>query len=187
MTGPTVVALQENIPRPVLQEQLAYWRDLLAKPELLEKAIFFNEADYVDLRIPEGKRWWLSTKDARQWKRQTESYRVAIPVGGLRTTGMECSLLEPMLSIVLDELSARPVDFPDLRHITSDFGMGEDVWWGEDISKLWAHRGPAAHRAIGRAFGYREERILERYPYTWLEKWRRVLAQLKQKCFGTIR
>ncbi|MGA2723099.1 MAG: hypothetical protein ABSG79_11880 [Bryobacteraceae bacterium] len=181
MTGPIVVALKTETERPVLQKVLYQWSNLLANPELLQKAVFFNRADYTDIRIPEGKRIWWSGKirlnfaDAGKWKRETEDYAVAIPAGRQRRVGMESCFTEPLLSIALDELAKRSLDFPKLRHIPSEFGVGEDIWWGEDISELWADRRTTeTHRAIGRAFGYREDRISEAYPDTWLNRCRKL-------------
>ncbi len=78
---------------------------------------------------------------------------------------MESCFTEPLLSIALRELTKRGTDFPNLRHIPSQFGVGEDIWWGEDISDLWARRTTTQdHWALGRAFGYREDRIIELYP-----------------------
>jgi hypothetical protein len=149
---------------------------LLANPELVQKAVFFNKADYADIRIPEGKRVWrrrgeirVNPADFQKWKRVTEDYAVAIPVGGQRKVGMESCVTGPLLSIALDELAKRALDFPKLRVV------GEDIWWGEDISELWAQpRTTQTHRAIGRAFGYREDRVLEVYPDTWLNRCRKL-------------
>jgi hypothetical protein len=80
---------------PELEGQVRFWSDLLANPELLEKTIFFNEAAYSEIRTLEGKRHGLTCKieltAADYWKGelQTESYKVAIPVGGQRKAGTE--------------------------------------------------------------------------------------------------
>jgi hypothetical protein len=177
MTEPTVVPAKANVKRPRLRKELTVWRKKLANPELLERAVFFNQADYFDIRIPRGRRLWLSSKlridfsKWQNWERETESYLIAIPVGGQRKVGMEPCFAEPLLSDALDELRKRPQDFPNLRHSSSRFGSGEDIWWGEDISDLWAQpRTLEIHRAIDRAFGYRENVILKTYPDKWVDR-----------------
>jgi hypothetical protein len=144
----------------------------------MERAIFFNQADFYDIRIPEkqrrwffGKKDWINWSDSPKWKREVEDYAVAIPTGGVRKTGMEMSFIEPLLTTALGELSKRSEDFPILRRAPTATGIGEDIWWGEDISDLWNQpRTLEVHRAIGRAFGYRENRILELYPDDWVDR-----------------
>ena len=47
-----------------------------------------------------------------------------------------------------------------------------DIWWGEDIVELYnAEKTLEEHRALGRAFGYREDCILRNYPDPW---WKRI-------------
>jgi hypothetical protein len=116
------------------------------------------------------KKEWIDPSEWNNWERETESYLVAIPVGGHRRVGMEMCFSEPLLTIALEELRKRPDDFPNLRHAPSEGGSGEDIWWGEDITGLWAQRRTLeVHRAIGQAFGYREERILGNYPDDWFD------------------
>lgn len=177
MSGPIVVPGSPGIDRPGLQRLLRTWRDLLADPKLMEGAVFFNRADFYDIRIPDvqrrwlfGKKEWINWSDSANWKRETEDYAVAIPAGGMRKTGMETGFTEPLLTVALGELGKRPEDFPNLRHVPTKFGIGEDIWWGEDISELWSQaKTLEAHRALGRAFGYRDDRILELYPDTWVD------------------
>ena len=88
---------------------------------------------------------------------------------------MERCFREPLLSVALKELANRPNDFPNLRTVTSQWALDGDVdiWWGDDISVLWnAQKTLEVHRALGRAFGYREDCILRTYPDPW---WRRFL------------
>jgi hypothetical protein len=158
---------------PELEEEVRFWGDLLANAELLEQTFFFNEAEYSEIRTLEGKPHWLAGKieltaaDFWKGKRQTESYKVAIPVGGKRRAGMEGMFNEPLLSVALKELTNRPNDFPNLRTVASQWASDGDVdiWWGDDISELWnAKKTLEVHRALGRAFGYREDCILRIYP-----------------------
>lgn len=191
MTGPIVVARRTETERLLLQNALRYWSNLLANPELLQKAVFFNRADYDGIRMPEGKRVWWSGKillnfaDAKKWKRETEDYAVAIPIGGQRKVGTVSCFTEPLLSIALDELGKRALDFPKLRHNPSQSGMSQDIWWGEDISELWGRpRTNETHRAIGRAFGYREDRVSKLYPDTWLNRCRKLLRKWREGKHG---
>jgi hypothetical protein len=176
MTGPTVLPAREDFKRRELRKELKFWKKLLASPDLLERAVSFNEAEYREIRIPEIRRHWLSgetwiaTSQWKNWPRETESYRAAIPVGGRRKVGMETCFARALLSDALEELGKRPQDSPNLRHSASQYGSGEDVWWGEDIADIWSQpRTLAVHRATGRAFGYREDRILITYPDDWVD------------------
>jgi hypothetical protein len=180
MSGPIVVPENSGIERPDLQKLLKSWRNLLAAPELIERTVLFNQADFHDIRIPKlrrrwwfGKKEWIDWSDSPNWKRETEDYLVAIPVGGARKTGMETGFTGTLLTIALEELGRRPGDFPNLRHVPTVNGIGNDIWWGEDISELWlGHTSPTleTHRALGRAFGYREDRILQLYPDDWVDR-----------------
>jgi hypothetical protein len=117
-----------------------------------------------------AKKEWIDPSEWQDWERQIESYLVAIPVGRQRTVGTETCFSEPLLTVALEELRKRPKGFPNLRHGPSQYGRGEDIWWGEDIAELWKQpRTLAVHRAIGRAFGYREDRILKTYPDGWVD------------------
>ena len=182
VNGPLVLPSDTRLDRSEMQELLRFWQHLLDDPKLLERSIFFNRAAYEDLRVPEVKRHRFTKKvsldfsNADNWERVTEDYAVAIPVGGKRRVGMEMCFTDPLLSVVLEELEKSPADFPSLRHMPSEFGRGEDIWWGEDISATWALvRTRDVHREIGRAFGYREDRILQAYPNPW---WRRLGRRL---------
>jgi len=175
-----VIPTPEQIDLPELESQGRFWSDLLANPELLEKTIFFNEAAYSEIRTLDGKRHWLTGRmeltaaDFWQGKRQTESYTVAIPVGGQRKAGTERMFREPLLSVAMKELGNRPNDFPNLRTVASLRAPDGDVdiWWGDDILELYnAEKTLEEHRALGRAFGYREDRILRNYPDPW---WKRL-------------
>jgi hypothetical protein len=171
---------------PELGNQTRFWSNLLANPELLGKTFFFNEAEYSEIRALEGKRHWLtgqmrlSVEDFGKGKRRTESYKVVIPVGGQRRAGMERCFREPLLSVAWKELTNRPNDFPNLRTVASPWALNGDVdvWWGDDISELfYAEKTVEVHRALGRAFGYREDCILRTYPDPWWKRlpkmWRR--------------
>ena len=166
-----------------LPEILDFWKDLLENPELVDKAVIFQD-DRGDYRIVEGIRlWpthqrWVNFANAHKWKLAPPRYKVAIPIGGKRKAGVEGCFIEPQLSSAMEELAKRPTDFPNLRHAPSSVGNTRDIWWGEDITNLWAHKRTLEnHHALGRAFGYREDRIFELYPHTWLGRflklWRR--------------
>jgi len=178
MNGPIVVPANSGIDRPELQTLAKSWWDLLADPTLVERAVFFNRAEFYDIRIPKlrrrwffGRKEWIDWSESSKWKRETEDYAVAIPVGGARKTGMEMSFIEPLLTIALEELGKRPEDFPNLRRTPTATGTGEDMWWGEDIAELWRQpKTLETHRALGRAFGYREDRILELYRDDWVDR-----------------
>ncbi len=81
MSKGIVIPSPKQTELPELENQLRFWRNLLANPELVEKTFFFNDAEYSDTRTPEGKRHWLTGKmalnfaDAHKWKRVTESYK----------------------------------------------------------------------------------------------------------------
>lgn len=176
MSGPTIIPAKPSVDRPLLQEVLRFWRTLLVDADLVNEAVFFNAAEYEEIRIPTvrrrwwgGKREWIDLSEWQSWERETESYRVAIPVGGQRKVGTETCFSEPFLTVALEELRKRPDGFPNLRHGPSQYGTGEDIWWGENIAELWSQsRTLKVHRAIGRAFGYREDRILGAYPDDWV-------------------
>jgi hypothetical protein len=178
MSGPIVIPENPGIDRPKLQKLLRTWRNLLADPGLLEGGVFFNQADFQDIRIPElRRRWWFGKKEwidwsgSPNWKRETEDYMVAIPARGARKTGMETGFTGRLLSIALEELGKRRVDFPNLRHVPTVSGIGSDIWWGDDISELWSQpKTLETHRALGRAFGYRDDRILQMYSDTWVDR-----------------
>jgi hypothetical protein len=177
MSEPTILPVKAAIDRPEFRKLVASWRNLLADSDLVESSIFFNYADYEDIRIPEfRRRWFFGKKDlidwsgSAHWERETEDYAVVIPVGGQRRAGTEMGFREPLLTLALEELGKRPARFPNLRQVPTESGIGEDLWWGEDISALWNRpRTLEVHRAIGRAFGYREDRILELYRDTWVD------------------
>jgi hypothetical protein len=176
MNDYTVLPGQGRVDSRKIREALSSWRALLADPELPSRAVLFNEAAYFDIRIPKSTRaWWggeraIDISQHHTWERDSESYRVLVPTGGSRRAGTEPCFAGAMLSDALEVLSKCPHDFPNLRHIPSEFGLGEDLWWGEDISGIWSRpRTLEVHRALGRAFGYREDRILRLYPDDWVE------------------
>lgn len=153
------------------EEILSAWRDRLADPYLLDRAIVYNKADFELSLIPEFKRSWLtgrktidwSSKD--RWKPVTKAYRVVVPVGGSRHAGVKESVDEKVLAFLLKEMSRRPVDFPNLRQLPECNGTRVDLWWGEDVTNMWAaDKTDEEHRSLGRIFGYREDRIIELYP-----------------------
>lgn len=171
-----VIPIPIETEAPELEEARRFWRNLLVNPELLAKTLFFNEAAYSEIHPLEVKRHLFTRKMSFVvGKIKHEDYRVAVPVGGQRKAGME-GFPESLLSIAEKELGDRPSDFPNLRVIDSEhsvLGVNE-LWWGDDISNLWntPKRTIEVHRALGRAFGYREENILKTYPDPW---WRRLL------------
>lgn len=124
-----------------LEREIEVWRKRLANPELLDKAVFINEAAYKDIRVPEQRdrkgRLILNVEDAHKWKKEIESYKPLIPVGGQRRAGAETCFDDPVESIALQEMRSRPNHFPDIRVVPSQFGYGHDIWWGEDISEIW--------------------------------------------------
>ena len=174
-----VIPPPEQADLPELESQVRFWSALLMNPELLEKTIFFNEAAYSEIRTLERKRHWLTGKmeltavDFLKGERLIESYKVAIPVGGQRKAGTERMFREPLLSVALQELRNRPNDFPNLRTVASLWASDGDVdiWWGDDILELYnAQKALDGHRALGRAFGYREDCILRNYPDSWCDE-----------------
>ena|ERR1700677_5041000 len=119
-----------------------FYRGLLADPELLDQAILFH----CD---------------------STEVCSIAIPVGCQRRSGFSTCFTEALALNLLAELQKRSADFPNPRLRMDVDGLWE-VHWGDDIDDLRAlteELGAEAHRRIGRAFGYREERILAMYPF----------------------
>lgn len=183
-----VIPTPTQMDLPELENQVRFWTNRLANPELLEKTIFFNEAAYSEIRTLDGKRDRLTGKmmftaaDFLKGKLYTESYKIAIPVGGQRKAGTERMFREPLLSVALKELGNRPKDFPNLRTVTSLWASKGDVdiWWGDDVLDLYnnADKTVEEHRALGRAFGYREDRILRNYPDPW---WKGFSKMLKRK------
>lgn len=178
-----------------LEQEIEVWRKRLANPELIDKAVFINEAAFKDIRIPEQRdrkgRLILNVEDAHNWKRETESYKPLIPVGGQRRAGMEMCFDDPVESIALQEIGSRPNDFPNVRVVPSQHGYGHDIWWGEEISEIWnAPDSILKHRKLGRAFGYRESEIMRVYPDPC---WRRLLrmpleeSRLSHKTYGIIK
>jgi hypothetical protein len=124
-----------------MAELLAFYRGLLANPELLNHAVQFH----CD---------------------STEELSIAIPVGYQRRSGFSTCATEELALDLLNELQKRPVDFPKPKLRVASDGLYE-VHWGDDIDHLrsMAAEGRVeAHHQIGRAFGYREDRILEMYP-----------------------
>jgi hypothetical protein len=161
-----------------LKQEIEGWRKRLANPELLDKAVFINEAAYKDIRIPEGDRGRkgrlkLDYSNYHNWTKETEHYKPLIPAGGQRREGMETCFDDPVELIALQQMRARPVDFPNIRVVPSQFGYGHDIWWGVEISEIWsAPDSILKHRRLGRAFGYRESEIMRVYPDPF---WRRLL------------
>lgn len=141
---------------PEHEHTLQWWRELLKEEDLVNRSVLIVKPYYC---APE----------------------LAIPVGTHRRAGYVTITDEPLRQRVFEELRLHPLRFPDLRmdtHRSSDDpNLDTDIAWGDDISSLWSRRedpspGMAreAHRAIGRAFGYKESRILSLYPDAWEDK-----------------
>jgi hypothetical protein len=183
MTKGIVIPTPAQTDLPELENQVRFWTDLLANPELLEKTVFFNEAAYSEIRTLEGKpnrltgKMELTAADFWKGERLTESYKVAIPVGGQRKAGTEQMFREPLLSLALKELGSRPNDFPNLRAVASLWATEGDVdiWWGDDVLDLYnnADKTVEEHGILGRAFGYREDCIRRNYPGPWWKRFPR--------------
>jgi hypothetical protein len=130
------------VPSLKITELFGFYRRLLADPELLDEAIPFR----CD---------------------STEEYGIAIPVGYRRRSGFGTCATEALALNLLAELKKRPADFPN-PHLRINVDDLWEVFWGDDIEDIRAlveELGDEAHRRIGRAFGYREDRILTMYPF----------------------
>jgi len=145
---------------PNQQESIDWWKALLAEPELVDRAVWVLGRGF-DKPVP------------------------AIPLGKHRRSGNVYVTDEDLRGPTFERLLERPSEFPDLRYETRKGLRSRDVVikdfreiaWGDDLTGLWNARDrvdgaiPAgaaeAHRALGRAFGYKEERIWALYPEGW--------------------
>jgi len=130
---------------PNKEEVLRWWRLLLREEELVDRSILVVE------------RW------------RTEPTLI-IPCGKYRRAG-SVVVSDEAMDEVLRKLRMRPHGFPDVRFAKEDSSGGDVIVWGDDLTDLWKQRetgSPAniaveAHRNLGRAFGYKEERIMSIY------------------------
>ena len=132
-------------------ETVKFWKALLIEEELVDRSIYYFEP----------------------WHSQPN---IAIPVGKYRRTGYCQVHNEEFREEVMRKMRMMPLSFPDLRlsERTGKYGgKRSEVEWGDDISDLWTRHKAAnamdgdVHRLLGRAFGYKEERILALYPEGW--------------------
>jgi|GEM_PF-5585523 hypothetical protein len=140
---------------PHKQETIDWWKALLREEELVDRSIMI----YSD---------------------EIHTPSLAIPLGTHRRTGyISCFYDHEYARMVFRKLQERPLGFPNLRWVSNpvyrDRAAEEisEIAWGDDVTDLWLARnrpGTLAgdtHRALGRAFGYKEERIQEMYPPNW--------------------
>jgi hypothetical protein len=135
---------------PKLQEKMDWWKALLTEEDLVDRSIFYFQP------------------------RDSEP-DLAIPVGKSRRTGYCICNDEDLCKELMQRMRYRPFGFPNLRLVSShtyDSGLNQ-IEWGDDINDLWAwHKraggsDPEVHRQLGRAFGYKEIRIMTLYPAGW--------------------
>jgi len=133
------------------QETIDWWKSLLIEEELVDRSVLIYRCGDI-------------------------SPDLAIPLGKFRRTGYLSCSVDDIREGIFRKLKERPFGFPNLRYGNVNLArfMGtREIEWGDDVTDLWRGRdgggemAAESHRALGRAFGYKEERIMEMYPLGW--------------------
>lgn len=144
---------------PGVQSKKNWWKALLIEEELVDRSIFYFEP-------------WDSEPD------------IAVPVGKFRRTGYCVVKNDEFREDIMRKMRMMPLSYPDVRRAKRN---PYDIEWGDNINDLWKRhedsQGMEAeiHRLLGRAFGYKEERIMALYPPEWPEGRKESTRAYKEK------